>query len=91
MALSLRCLDRQLEILRVHLEMGDSGLHENPDLETFNLVGRGVLFNLKRREDGRVGVSLDGRGAVRAVIGPVRRLKADEKRAEPAQHFPLIL
>lgn len=58
MTLSLRCLDRQLEILRMHLEMGDSGLHKNPDLETFSLVGRWVLFNLKRQEDGRVGVSL---------------------------------
>lgn len=39
MTLSLRCLDRQLEILRMRLEMEDSGLHKNPDLETFNLGG----------------------------------------------------
>ena len=57
MTLSLRCLDRQLEILRMHLEMGDSGLHKNPDLETCNF-GVGGLFNLKRQEYGGVGVSL---------------------------------
>ena len=44
MTLSLRCLDRQLEILRMHLEMGDSGLHKNPDLETFNFGVGGCLI-----------------------------------------------
>ena len=44
MTLSLRCLDRQLEILRMHLEMGDSGLRKNPDLETFNFgAGAGAV------------------------------------------------
>lgn len=35
--MSLRWLARQVEMPRMQLEMGNSGLGKNPGLETFNL------------------------------------------------------